>query len=78
MSESARTLSAEEIDAIAEAVALRLDARLRKTRAPSKRRTKNPVAAAKLATEAAKSGIDDVARARAARALERLRSGSRP
>lgn len=73
MSERAIALTEADINAIAEAVACRLDARRHKIRPPGKRRTKNPVVAAQLASEVAKSGIDDVARARAAKALARLR-----
>lgn len=72
-----RTLTDADVDAIARALADRLDARLRRARPTGKRRTKDPELAAQLAREVAgpvPAPVDELARARARRALDRMRA----
>lgn len=66
-----RALTDADVDAIARAVVDRLDARVRKARPSAKRRTRDPELVAEGAREIA-GDVDDVAKARARRALGRL------
>lgn len=82
---SSRTLSDADVAAIAAALrpivreeatlaAERLELRLRKQRPAEKRRMKAPEAAAQIAAEIATNPVNDVAHARASRALKKFRA----
>jgi hypothetical protein len=70
-------LHPDDLEAIVErtvrGVVDRLDARIRKARPTAKRRTREPELAAQLAREHTPAVVDEVAKARAARALRRIR-----